>query len=195
MPSRRGSGDEGAQNPGMESVMADREGGATLIEVLVSAALVIVAVLVAGSLIVHSVKLDRSLMSALRQPDGDLAIAWIRRDVHAATALIDRSVVWTEQQLVLRAFGGAETVYTIRDGVLVRQGLDPAGAEISRRVVMRRVDGFCWRGLTPRLLEVELTLPPRENRVQASDGDRLAEGRQETFRALVALRARGAGSW
>jgi hypothetical protein len=174
------------------------ERGATIVELLVTAALVIVAVLVAASLIMQSARLNRSVLEGLSRPDGELAMAWVRRDVHASVALLDPGFGWSEGPLRLAQFGGAEVVYSWRDGVLMRAELDAEGEEVGRRTVMRRLDGWRWRALATRLVEVELRPQWRagSRRVRSGDrGEELPMTERELCRSLMALRDRGARRW
>lgn len=178
--------------------MGCRERGATLIEVLVTAALMLVGVLASGSLIVHSVKLDRSVMRTLNDPAAEQAIAWIRRDVHAAAALRTASVLWTAEALELQMFDEVVVRYSQLDGALLRRQLDGEGVELTRRVILERLQDWQWRTPTLDLLEVVLVLPSHGDPVAVATKaghKQFGEVGARRTEAVFSVRAHGRRSW
>jgi len=177
---------------------AHLEAGATVVELLIAVILVVIAVLAGGALIVQSARLDRSVVESLRFPDGELALGWIRQDVHGSAALVNPTVSWSHGPLRLRGFSGGEVVFAPMNDLLIRRDVDEDGVEISRRFVARRLAGWRWRSPTARLIEVELRGGSSTDRLRVYGEMRPAEqsGRAlRTVRGLMALRSSGARSW
>ena len=178
--------------------MGGREGGATLVEVMVTAALILVAVLAGGSLIVHSVKLERAVTQTLNDPAADQAVEWMRRDVHAAAALHAGSLLWTGEALELKFFDGSIVRYSQLDGTLLRRQRDLDGVELTRRVVLRQMHEWRWRTPTVDLLEVTLVLPGHGDptRVATKAGhSHFGVTDLKSTHALFSLRSPGRRSW
>ncbi len=139
--------------------MARNQTGTSLIEVLVTMALVSIAVMAAGSLIVHSTQLQKSVILALGDPVAEQVVAWLRRDVHMAAGLQHASFSWTDHELALKNQDGTSVFYSIDGDTLIRADVDSKGAVTARRTLLRPIAEWRWRSPTANLVEIEVTLP------------------------------------
>ncbi len=172
--------------------------GTTLVELMVSLALMSVASLAAASLIVQAVRVFEASARSMTDPGTAVARSWIRKDVHSARSMQGGIGLWSDGELVLTLVDGGSVVYRQDSGSLVRRVVAADGSEIDRRVLLRELLGWRWRAAGSRVVELEMRLAGRRDPATAggvADPTRQTEMtvRRETL--VLALRAGGAGSW
>ncbi len=176
--------------------MSDR--GSTLVELLVSLALISIAVLAATALIVQSIKVFDSLGRSMSDPETVIARSWICKDVHSARSIEGATGTWSDSELVLATGDGGAVTYALDGGRLLRRVVDRHGAETDTRTVLHGLAEWRWRVAGSRVIEVELVVPSHLDPVTAAlvgDPGRRAEVslRRETL--VLALRGGGGSSW
>lgn len=165
------------------------ERGMTLLELLVAMGLLVVVVLISTQLIVWALRLVEREGRALRDPALDVAVAQLRRDVQAASAVLGAPAGWSQAHLELRSQNGETVRFLVAGGTLWRSVDDHAGVERGRRALVHGLWGWRWRAPTPRLVEVELLArSPGEAPRQASPGSGASAWR-------LAFARRGGRSW
>jgi len=183
-----------------QSLPAERRGeesGATIVELLVSLALISIVFLAAGPLIVQSVQLFSSTGRALTDTSATMSGSWLRRDVHSAASIDAWSPQWTDDPIMLHSQNGEIITYEVDGSGLVRCRFEPTGEQIDRRVMLRRVERVRWRALQG-LIEIEVLTRAHVRPTTAAlirDRQRLNAVTLKTERFCFALRARGGHSW
>ena len=172
--------------------------GATLIELMVSLALISVALLAASSLIVQSIKVFDSLGRSMSDPDAVIARSLMRKDVHSARSIDRGTGSWSADELVLATGEGGSVIYEQHGDRLLRRVIARDGSETDARTLVHSLVGWRWRVAASRVIEVELVLPSHLDPAIAAlitDSKRRAEVslRRETL--VLALRRGGGSSW
>jgi len=172
--------------------------GSTLLELMVSLALISVASLAASSLIVQSVRVFDSLGRSMSDPEAVIARSWMRKDVHSARSIEGATGIWSDLELVLATGEGGAVIYAQDGGRLLRRVIDRNGAETEDRTLLHGLVEWRWRVAGSRVIEVELVLPSHLDPVTAAlvaDPKRRPEVslRRETL--VLAVRSGGGSSW
>ena len=170
----------------------------TLIELMVSLALISVASLAACSLIVQSIRVFDSLGRSMSDPDAVITRSWMRKDVHSARSIEPGTGIWSDHELVLATGEGGSVIYEQNGDRLLRRVIDRNGSETEARTLLHSLVGWRWRVAGSRVIEVELVLPSHLDPAIAAlttDSKRRAEEslRRETL--VLALRRGGGSSW
>jgi prepilin-type N-terminal cleavage/methylation domain-containing protein len=172
--------------------------GSSLIELMVSLALISVAVLAAASLIVQSVRVFDSLGRSMSDPEAVIARSWMRKDVHSARSIESSTGIWSDHELVLATGDGGAVIYEQDGDRLLRRVIDRNSTETEDRTLLHGLVEWRWRVAGSRVIEVELVLPRHLDPATAalvSISQRRAEVslRRETL--VLALRQGGGSSW
>jgi hypothetical protein len=173
-----------------------REGGATLVELLVAVALLASIAVLSAQLVISSTRLMDTAARSTHGPDLVLATEWVRRDLYEATAVVGGAFGWTDAPLVARSQHGGWVAYAPVDGALVRTEAPPGVPPTDTRVMLRGLVGWRWRsdGGTAVRLEMTALVNPEAHRDLTGSVRPLAERRTE--RLVFALRGRPGGrSW
>lgn len=172
---------------------ARRDGGFTLVEVLVAAALLTAVALLSAELVIQSTKLIDSAARATRNPDLVLATQWIRRDCYETLAVVGSPFGWTSDPLVLTRQDGGRVVFAVDDDELTRTDARPGAVAADTRVLLRGVVGWRWRvddGVAVRLEIGSLVNPQAHENLTGVATGRVA---RRTERLVLALRGRPGG--
>jgi len=172
--------------------------GFTLVEILVVVALLSMIVFSSWPLWDQTQRVMQQISVALRQSDFELAAARLRADVQGAHALAGGRSEWSAEPFELREHEGRAVRLGLRDGVLERLELDPAGVVVARRVLFTGLLGWRWRAVSPRLVDIEAT-HAAEADIRLAAPQVLGKPRtapRVTVRLRLALRGAGGGrSW
>ena len=174
-----------------------RQRGATVVELLVSLALISVVFVAAGPLIIQSIKLFDATSRSLTDPSASLVGAWLRRDIHSAASLHSWSDDWGEETLVLRSHDGEIITYEVDESALIRRRFKLSGELIDRRVILRNITFWRWRALQG-FIDIQIVLPGHIAPTHAAlirDRKRITLITQETERFCFSLRGTGGRSW
>lgn len=169
------------------------ERGTTLVELMVSLALLSVVAVVTGQLVVQATRLTDRAARAAHNPSLGLAGEWLRRDVYEAATVVGGTAGWTDAPLVAVAQHGGWTVFAMVDGELVRTDAPPGSPTPDSRVLLRGVVGWRWRvdGSTSLRVEIEVLANPGAHRDLTGMG--FVEPERRTERLTLALRGRPGG--
>ena len=130
------------------------EAGFSVLELLVSFAILMIAMSLAGGLLLESqARMGHAARQAL-EPVAQLALRQIRADVRAAAGAAAQDHEWSWLPLVLTGHPAGTVVYRREGDALVRE----IGGR-GRRVVLRSVSVFRWRlarAAPLSLIEIEL---------------------------------------
>lgn len=133
--------------------------GFTLLELLVSFAILLVAMMIAGRLLLEAqARMAHSARQAL-EPVAAIALKQIRADVRASGQVPAFDHEWNWQPLVLLGHPAGTVIYERTGSDLVRTVDAGAGSEPADRLVMRAVSVWRWRlspGAPLPLVEIEL---------------------------------------
>lgn len=161
--------------------------GYTLIEVVVALGLLSIVMLGAGSLITSSARLGERAVRSIRDPDVEIAVLRLRRDVQTADGLVGPLVAgeWTDEPLLVRTSDTAVIGYGF-DGAAVRRWTWTPDAT-SRDAVIVLDGATTWRWRWPGGSAVDVQL----GRSSGSEDD--GATRRETWR--FAIRDGAGGGW
>ncbi len=177
--------------------MSTGERGASLLEAVISLALISGVVAAAGPLIVQSARLFVVTGRTLTDPSAAAVSGWLRRDVHQATAVEAWTGEWSPSLLALRQADGEVVTWEALEGALVRRRIAVDGHLLDRRVLLRRVKNWRWRSFRG-LVEVEFELPTHLDPVAAvgrNEVSDLSTVRDERHRFTFTVRAAGGTVW
>jgi len=161
--------------------------GYTLIEVVVALGLLSIVMLGAGGLIMSSARLGERAVRSIRDPDVEIVVLRLRRDVQTASGLVGPVVAggWTDEPLLVRTSDAAVVGYGF-DGAAVRRWTwAPDGTSRDSAVVLDGVTAWRWRWPGGSAVDVQLDRPS----VAGDDG----ATRRETWR--FAIRDGENGGW
>jgi prepilin-type N-terminal cleavage/methylation domain-containing protein len=172
---------------------AVRQRGTTLVELLVSLALLSVIAVLTAQLVIQSTRLTDSAARTAHNPSLVLAGEWLRRDVYEAAAVIGGAAGWTDAPLVAVAQHGGWVAFALVDDELVRTDAPPAGVSADTRVLLRGVEGWRWRidGAASVRVEIEALANPAAHRDLTGMG--FSEPERRIERLTLALRGRPGG--
>jgi len=136
----------------LESIM--RESGMSLVELLVSLALLSVVFLAAGPLIVQSIRVFGAAGRSLMDPDAVVAGAWLRQDVHSAYSV----GTGPDNRMMLLMPEGKHVSYEQSGSSLVRRVYSAKGEVLSRQKIVPKIIGWGW-GYVGDCVYVNLYLP------------------------------------
>jgi len=166
-----------------------RNSGFSLVELVVSLALISIVFLAALPLITDSVRAFELAGKNLRNPELVLFTAWLRRDIHsAATVAVDPK---GKERLDITMFGGTLISYRVEKNRLFRLRFSPSGTLLNRHLVMSRLDGLHWT-LFHDLVLVVIKFPVHTDPLRARLNGKQTDHRSASF--CFGLRGRGA-SW
>ena len=133
--------------------------GFTLLELVVSFAILSIAMLIASQLLLESLlRLSHSARRAL-DPAATIALKQIRADVRASSRVRALGDEWNFEPLTLKGHPAGRLRYVKVGSDLMREIYRPGGGELtSERIVMRAVNLWRWRlnPSVPALVEIEL---------------------------------------
>lgn len=138
-----------------------RQGGFTVIELLVSTTLLMLVMLIALQMLAEAGRLLSSAQVELAEPSERITTQWLRRDVQGASGLGRVVFLPTPDPLELRGHQEGIVRYEKVGSDLDRVIVAPDGEEIGRRTVLRRVAVWRWRALNSGLVEVEIVYQRR----------------------------------
>ncbi len=170
-----------------------RQRGTTLVELLVSLALLSVIAVVTAGLVIQATRLMDTAARASHNPTLTLAGEWLRRDLYETTTVIGGAGGWIDGPLVTLPQHGGWVTYAMVDGELVRTNAPPSGPAADTRVLLHGVVGWRWRldgGISVRI-EIEALANPEAHRNLT--GVRFTEPVRQTERMTIALRGRPGG--
>jgi type II secretory pathway pseudopilin PulG len=170
-----------------------REGGTSLIELLVALALLGVVAVLSAQLVIQSTKLIDTVAAASRNPDQVLATEWIRRDLYEAVSVSGDLVGWSDGPLMIGLQNGRRVSLAVVEGGLVRTQVPPGTDSVDTRIILRGLVGWRWRVDDNGVVEIELAtlVNPEAHQGLAAGRERRAERR--TDRLVLALRGRPGG--
>lgn len=175
-----------------------RESGTTLIELMVSLALISIVFLAAGPLIVQSIRLFDATSKKLRDPDAVLVGAWLRQDVHSAVAALSVPVVGKPPLLSLSRKDGMMISYEFDGHSLIRQQWSPSGKLVGRQLILPNLVSWSFV-VVQGCVQVQVVVPSHIDPMRAGmirDQRKLKAitGKTESF--CFSLRGRRGGrSW
>jgi len=162
-------------------------GGYTLIEVVVALGLLSIVMLGAGSLITSSARLGDRAVRSIRDPDVEIAVLRLRRDVQTSRSLVGPVIAggWTDEPLLVRRSDAVVVGYGF-DGAAVRRWTwGPDGTSRDTAIVLEGVTAWRWRWAGGAAVDVQLERSPVPGDDQST--------RRETWR--FAIRDGGGGGW
>ncbi len=174
-----------------------RQGGFSLLEMVVVLAVVGVSLFLAAGLLQEAQTLISATGAELTSPVAGLASDRLRTDLQASEPVgpFPPSLLfgWSTEPLSLRRAGGSSIVYE-RDGrKLLRRLLDEEGTEAGVEILLRDVVQWRWRASAPNLVEIDLAYhrasPASRWRLDGGPGKPAPELAVE--RLLLALRGGG----
>lgn len=172
------------------------ERGATLIELLVSLALLSSIAVLSAQLVIQSTKLIDTTARASRNPDLVIASEWIRRDVYEAVSVVGEDLGWTDGPLVFVLQNGGWVALSPFEGRLLRTSKPPGSLLPDNRVLLRGVVGWRWRVTEGGAVQIALEAYANPHAHQNLTGARSFQLERRTERLTLALRGRpGRGAW
>jgi prepilin-type N-terminal cleavage/methylation domain-containing protein len=163
--------------------------GFSLVEVVLTMAVLAVALALAGRLILESQLGLVRAQAELLNPLPRYALARLRADLETASDVAAILPGWRSSPLLLSLAGGERVAWQQSGAALERLVVDGAGAVLVRHVALRDVAGWRWREVSPGLIDVEVTTLARDTaavplvgvartwsppRVERSDWERVA---------------------
>ena len=139
--------------------------GFSLLEVVVTLAVLAVALALAGRLILESQLGLVRAQAELGNPLPRYAMTRIRVDVEGAASVPAILPGWRAAPLVAVLPDGGAVAWRQSGDELERLVLDGAGVAVVRHVALREVAGWRWRATAPGLIDVELTYRARDSSV------------------------------
>ncbi len=137
----------------------DARAGFSVLELLVSFAILLIAMMIAGRLLLEAqARMAHSARQAL-EPVVAIALKQIRADVRASGRVLALDHEWSWDSLVLLGHPAGTVIYHRVDTDLVRTVDAGAGAEPGERIVMGALSVWRWRlspGVPLSLVEIEL---------------------------------------
>ena len=140
--------------------MTDRR-GYTVVELLVTLGLVSVVILAAAQLIGASTRVYQGASRGTSSPGVTSVTTSLRRDVQSASGVLLQLPTWDQRPMELVGWDGDRTRYSLEGQVLVRETFDAVGVPTGRRVIVNAVASWWWRLVTPRTVEVRVSILPR----------------------------------
>ena len=170
--------------------------GVTLVELMVSLALLGTIAVLTAQLVIQSTRLMHTTAEATRNPDLVLAGEWLRRDLYEATAVVGGALGWTDDPLVLIGQNGGWVAFAAVDGTLVRTGAPPGAVPTDGRTVLRGVEGWRWRVDSGGLVRIEIAADLNPEAHSDPTGSGTVQPERRVNRLGFALRgASGGRSW
>lgn len=136
--------------------------GFSLLEVVVTLAVLAVALALSGRLVLESQLGLLRTQAELANPLPRYALTRLRADVEGAASVPAILSDWRSSPLVAIASDGGRVAWRLSGEELERRVLDGAGATLVRHVALREVAGWRWRAAAPGLVDVELTYRARD---------------------------------
>jgi len=167
-----------------------RERGTTLVEVLVTTALLTAVVVLGGQMVIQSARLVDTVARSSRNPDLVIATEWLRRDLYEAVSVTGWGIGWNEDPLLVSRQDGGVIAVAVVNGELIRTASVPGSAVPDARVLVRGVIGWRWRLDDQAVVRIVLETyanPAAHHNLTGAASYRL-ERRSETL--TLALRAR-----
>lgn len=178
----------------MAAVNSER--GATLIELLVAAALLSSIAVLSAQLVIQSTKLMDTAARASRNPDLVLATEWIRRDLYEATMVVGMDLGWSDGPLVMATQNGGWLALAAFEGKLERVNVQPGSLIPENRVILHGVVSWRWRVTEGRAVQIELQSYANPLAHQNLTGAASYRLDRRTERLAFALRGKpGGGAW
>jgi|HubBroStandDraft_3_1064219.scaffolds.fasta_scaffold01404_5 hypothetical protein len=191
-----------ARNRGLDPPGEQRgsEAGFTLVEMLISFVLLVLAVTIAAQLLVEAAQMFTDVAGEQHDPMVPLAVARLRNDVQGAVSYQDLSPdPLSCSPLVLQGGTGGTVVYTLAGEEVRRAVVAPDGTAGATEILLRQVTSWtcAGHGSSPPVLELDFSYRRRAVRrtplavlpVYARPRD---EQKSETL--LLTLRGAGLGS-
>lgn len=174
-----------------------REAGTSMVELIVALALISVVFLAAGPLIVQSTRIFTSAGMKLTDPNSVLLEAWMRHDIHSASAVVASPQPKGVENLLLVMPDGRRISYGLEESALIRKDFSPKGKLIGRHLVLPRLMSWDWSVIQGCVM-VQLELPSHLDPSRAAlfpkpKGLRAVERKTVDF--CFSLRGRGGMSW
>jgi hypothetical protein len=133
-----------------------RQAGFTVLEMMVAAAVMMVAILLASRLLVESqIEMQRRL-AELGNPQPRYAEARLRHDLEGAAVVPALLPDWRQGGLQLTLAQGGRVLWRERGGLLERVQLDAIGQEVVVQRLLGDMAGWRWRRPLPGLVDVHL---------------------------------------
>ena len=135
-----------------------REGGFTVVELLISATLLLLALFLATQILLESQRLFLRTQRTLLAEETDFATQRLRSDLRTADfpslPILALDGRWMTTDLTLRQ--GTESIEWAVEGTsLVRRVLASDGEVSAERTMLQTIDSWRWRALSSSLVEVE----------------------------------------
>lgn len=130
-------------------------GGYTLVELVITLFLLMVAMLIASSLLLEAIRIFSASGRELREPSSELALRLLREDLRTSAPLLVGS--GGPGPLDCRRADRTDR-WEIAGDRLVRRGIGPLGEDLGARPMLDRVERFTWlAGTRTGLVSVHIT--------------------------------------
>ncbi len=172
-----------------------RQVGFTVIELLISTAILMLVMLIAFQMLAEAGRLLSSAQVEFAGSSMQLTTQWLRRDVQGASELGSLADLPTPGPLELRGHREGTLRYERVGTNLDRVIVGPDGEEIGRRTVLRGVSGWQWRSLSPGLVEVQIEYRRRVRSRSTRRGGSPVEVKIISEQRWFALRGRQRRFW
>lgn len=174
----------------------NRERGATLVELMVSLALLSSIAVLSAQMVIQSTKLMGTTARATRNPDLIIATEWIRRDFYEAASVMGSTLGWNDGPLVVMAQNGGWTAMAVVEGNLVRSHAPPGTSTPDNRIILNGLASWRWRVNGTTSVEIELNALVNPQAYQNLTGAATYRVDRHTERLTLALRAKpGGATW
>lgn len=174
-----------------------RDSGTTLIELIISLALISVVFLIAGPLIVQSARVFNSAGKNLVDPDSVLLEGWMRHDVHSAISTFQLPQPEGTTDLVLVMRDGGFVTYGEEESAIVRKTFSKQRDLKSRHLVLPQLISWSWSTVQGCIM-VKVIIPSHIDPGRAGlyrDPKRLRQLKGKAVNFCFSLRARGGRRW
>lgn len=180
--------------------MRRRGRGFSLLEIMVSLAVVAVVLTLATRLIVEVQLAAVEWRRTLRDPMPQLTTQLLRTDIQRSSRLLSAVSLEPAGTMALELPGGRQILYAKESNRLTRSLIAVDGEEIGSRTVMSPISLWRWRHLGSGLIQVEITYQlhrdPGSRRLGGTGRLRAGLPSTELLRMRFALRATpGRQSW
>ncbi len=173
-----------------------RQVGFTVIELLISTAILMLVMLIAFQMLAEAGRLLSSAQVEFAGSSMQLTTQWLRRDVQGASELGSLALLPTPGPLELRGHREGTLRYERVGTNLDRVIVGPDGEEIGRRTVLRGVSGWQWRSLNSGgLVEVQIEYRRRVRSRSTRRGGSPVESKEMSELRWFALRGGQRRSW
>lgn len=173
-------------------IRRDAQAGFTLVELMISLLLTLLALGLAAQVLMESAQVLTDTAAEQIDAPVPLALARIRGDVQSSRSYS----VLSGSRLMLFGHPAGTLVYEQSGGELTRTVLDPLGSPLGSATVMRRVTDWSCLAVTSRLVSITFRYQrhaPRRSPLPTAPGRRGPTSEERMESLLLALRGGGLG--